>query len=743
MKIAVKWLNDYLNFGDHFLSTDKICDVLSVIGFESEVCMYVPINLHQYKICKVMKVNKHENADKLSVCRVFDGIHELQIVCGAKNVYPGMISILAPVNTMMPSGMIIEQVKIRGVESNGMLCSYDEIGLSNWFESDGIADLSMILSESDVGKCLNESHVMDYISDIIHIQFTHNRKNANSILDIARELSACQLGKMRVDVFSNNNLISILNDYSKVNDLLRYVAMNFAENASLNDVLISKSNETAVSCSVLLCDNDLDLMKKTRLRSSSIKFDSALNAACEYIAMEMNLRFSCTQNNNEYLLYLENAGENLEIAVFGLMRLISMISSFAEVRSISVNESLKDCEVLSNQKIHLSLNKLRRILAYDIHVNTVENILKRLDFGVNGNEITIPQSRLYDVAVEEDLIEEIMRISGIDSIPEQPLVHYKVEVNKNNNLNHEFLIFLKKAIASIGYFEVITWSFIPKNIAAIFSSNELIEIRNPISKDMAVMRTSLLHGLLSTFEYHNSLAIDATGFFELGSIYHDIDSESLFLSGLLPFTKFGWVSDVEPTMLTIKSQVMSLLAMCSVNTNDFKLEKLVDPDISRYIDGAAVFCSGENIGYIGYCKGILLKNYNIKQKFGVFELNISSILQCNPQNANDFLSCQQSVSKDFSFEVKCDMNVDLLVQKIMSEISKFFCDEIVMQCKLFDVFDLEDSDTYSIGLKFIVRLNDRTFQDIDLTNLHNIVISVAEQNGAKLRFADRLEKIKK
>ena len=191
MKFTVGWLKDYLEFD---CSVTDLCNKLTDIGLEVEKVLDPSENLKNFKIAKILKKNPHPNADKLSLCEVFDGNKNLQIVCGANNVRENLITVLAPVGTIIFSGekneFKIGNSKIRGEESNGMLCSEEELGLSNF--SEGIIELDESYKIGDkYSQYINDEDIM------IEVAITPNRVDCAGVYGIARDLFAADFGKLK------------------------------------------------------------------------------------------------------------------------------------------------------------------------------------------------------------------------------------------------------------------------------------------------------------------------------------------------------------------------------------------------------------------------------------------------------------------------------------------------------------------------------------------------------------------
>ena len=246
MKFTVGWLKDYLEFDS---SVTDLCNKLTDIGLEVEKVLDPSKNLRNFKIARILKKIPHPNADKLSICEVFDGNKNLQIICGAKNAKENLISVLAPVGSIIFPGeknqFKIGKSKIRGEESNGMLCSEEELGLSD--SSAGIIELN---ENYKIGDSYSQ-----YISDediMIEIAITPNRVDCASVYGIARDLSASDFGKLKKKRFTKIEskfkteikLVNKLKDNDCPNFTIRLIKNVKNKNSSLN--LIKRFEKTGL-----------------------------------------------------------------------------------------------------------------------------------------------------------------------------------------------------------------------------------------------------------------------------------------------------------------------------------------------------------------------------------------------------------------------------------------------------------------------------------------------------------------
>ena len=577
MKITTDWLKDHL---ETEFNENQIIDKLTDVGLEVESVEKQSDELDSFVVAKIIKAEKHPNADRLRVCDVDIGSGKpVKVVCGAPNAKDGLITIYAPPGAIVPKNqMKLVVSKIRGVTSYGMLCSESELNLSD--ESDGITELSLDKFENKIGK----SYFPKKNSNVIDISITPNRADCLGIRGIARDLAAAGSGTLK---------------NSKVSKLLQ-------EGKQTVNVKIEDEEEQACtvfgSCLITGVKNiESPEWLKEKIISIGQKPISAIVDITNYVMFDLNRPLHAydvgkidkgivvrNSKKNETFKALDNKDYKLQdgmcvisdaSGVLGLGGIIGGTRSGTELdtknvliesayfspRSIrksskilnidtdakfrfergidplSIEQGLEKAasliqEVCGGKISQFDVQKIKdykkqslkfdpslfeKVTGIAIENSEIEKILIKLGFEVKKIEklfeLKIPTWR-PDISQSIDVVEELVRIKGYDKIKmiEPKKVREKPTLNKKQRLFH----FLQRAIASKGYLEAITWSFTDSKINQLFiEKNKEIKIINPISSDLDVLRSSIFSNLIIHLNKNLDRGFKDLSIFEIGPAF--------------------------------------------------------------------------------------------------------------------------------------------------------------------------------------------------------------------------------
>ena len=592
MKFTLSWLHDHL---DTTAPLDTIVSTLSSIGLEVESVRNPAERLSGFIIAKVLKAEQHPNADKLRVCQVDTGKGTLQVVCGAPNARTGLVGVFAPEGTYIPgTDFTLGKAKIRGVESNGMLCSERELELSQ--DHDGIIDLP----EEMAGK-LGQSYttVIGLDDPVVEIKVTPNRPDALSIRGIARDLAACGLGTLKREetghgkdgaadcpipitlkfskgeeaacpAFAGRYIKAVKNGPSPVWLQQRLKAIGLRPISALVDI----TNYITYDRGRPLHVYDADKLKGTihaRLGKAGETFaaldgkDYVVDGTMTVIADDSGVlglggiiggtSTGCSDGTVNVLI---------ESAYFDPIRTAASgrktgVRSDARYRfergidaaSLPLGINLATKMILdicggtpSNMKmagappvigniVRFRPARVAELTGLDVPPADSKRILTSLGFTLEGKgetwTVTAPSFR-PDIGGEADLVEEVIRIVGIDKVPNTPMsrpsgVSRPVLTDAQKRIRRS-----RRVLAARGLVEAVTWSFITKAQATLFGSGiEELEVANPISSEMSDMRPSLLPGLLPALQRNLDRAYGDHGLFELGQAYRGTKPEDQFV----------------------------------------------------------------------------------------------------------------------------------------------------------------------------------------------------------------------
>ena len=577
MKITTNWLKEHL---DTKLNENQIIDKLTDIGLEVEGVDSQSGELDEFVIAKILKAEKHPDADRLRVCDVDIGSdNPVKVVCGAPNAREGLLTIYAPPGAVVPkSQMKLVVCKIRGITSYGMLCSESELNLSN--ESDGITELSSKKYEKKIG----ENYFPKSSVSVIDISITPNRADCLGVRGIARDLATAGSGtlkKLKVEKLIKKN---------KQKVSIKIIKEKNQGCTSFGSCLITGVKNT----------ESPDWLKK-KIISLGQKPISAIVDITNYVMIDLNRPLHAydadkidkgiivrNSKKGEKFKALDEKDYNLEdgmcvitdaSGVLGLGGIIGGTRSGTELdtknvliesayfnpRSIrktskilnidtdakfrfergidplSIEQGLqraaelikKICggeiskfdiqkiENVKNRFVKFDMKLFEKITGFKIDQKEMIKILTNLGFEIKKQKklllLTVPTWR-PDILQEVDIVEELVRIKGYDQIKmiEPEKARNKDTLNKTQKLFH----FLQRAIASKGYLEAITWSFTDSKINQLFTeSNKEIKIVNPISADLNVLRSSIFSNLIININKNLGRGFKDLSIFEIGPTF--------------------------------------------------------------------------------------------------------------------------------------------------------------------------------------------------------------------------------
>ena len=577
MKITFEWLKDHLNTN---LKEEKLLEQLTNVGLEVESVENLSKGLDLFKVAKIVKTEKHPNADRLKVCDVDIGEKELKkVVCGATNAREGLITIYAPPGAIVPktkTKLVI--AKIRDVTSYGMLCSESELNLSD--ESDGITELS----SSKYAKKIGNSYFPKSNLNLIDLSITPNRPDCLGIRGIARDLAASGFGKLKdlkekkikskiksnlkVKINKEKNqgciafgsclitnvkniespqwlkdkLISIgQKPISAIVDITNYVMFDINRPLHAYDadkiekgikVRNSKSGEefTALDNKNYKLENNMCVISDDKGvlglggiiggARSGTEFDTK-NILLESAYFEpRSIRNTAKKLNIDTdAKFRFERGIDPSSIESGLNKAASLIKEICggEVSKVDIQK----VQTFKNKKIKFDPSLFEKISGFKISNKEMLKILEDLGFkskkGKKYFELTVPSWR-PDISKEVDIVEELVRISGYDKIKTiNPIKERnKPTLNQSQKLFH----FLQRAVASKGYLEAITWSFTDKNYNDYFKGdNQEIKIVNPISSELGVLRSSIFSNLIMYMSKNLDRGFKDISIFEIGPIF--------------------------------------------------------------------------------------------------------------------------------------------------------------------------------------------------------------------------------
>jgi len=799
MIITIPWLKEHLKTS---AKENEIIDQLTNIGLEVEGIKENSGEMSKFKIAKVLKAEKHPNADKLKVCDVTIGGKEiLKVVCGAPNAREGLITIYAPPGAIIPkTNFELKVAKIRGVESKGMLCSESELNLSN--ESEGIIELKN--KEKEIGKSYFKSNSQKSFD----ISITPNRADCLGVRGIARDLSSAGVGKLikinrkkikqnikhiiktsitkeknqGCDIFGScyiknitnkespkwlkNKLTALgLKPISAVVDITNYVMFDLnrplhaydADKIS-KEIIVRNAKEGEMFEAL---DNKKYKLKKdmcvisdksgvlglggiiggtttsTELNTKNILLEAA------YFRPSSIRKTARTLNINTDAKYRFERGidpnsikEGLELATDLILKICGGEASKFQITGKTGQK---------NKIINFQIEKFEKLIGISITANEVDKILSSLGFKCKKNQkvikVEVPSWR-PDVSLDEDLIEELIRIKGFNNI--KLIKPSKNRVQDTLNFKQKLFHLSQRSLASKGYMEIVTWSFTDSKIDKQFSKNEKeISIFNPISSDLDVLRRSIFSNLAIYLKKNQDRGYEDLSLFEIGPTFFGKNpgEQQIVVGGLKSgkINRKSWLDkERDVDVFDIKSDVIKTLIELGIEEKNLFVSDNTKPSYHPGRSGSVTFKSekGSHLAYFGEIHPAIIKNLDCKDKniFG-FEIFLKNINEPNKKLRQSKKSFQtsdyQKSERDFAFVIDKIFKIGTL-EKIIREVDE----SLIQNVSTFDIYEGENipKEKKSVAINVTLQANDKTLTENDLDEISKRIIdTVSKKTGATIR----------
>jgi len=575
MITSLSWLKNHLNTKANL---NQVADRLTEIGLEVEDIKSSNNNLDNFIVCKIVKVQKHPNADKLKLCDVDIGSGNLiKVVCGAQNARDGLFAVYAPPDAVIPkTNMKLKVAKIRGIESYGMLCSGYELDESS--DKEGIIELNK--KEKNIG----DKYFKNTGEKTMDIAITPNRPDCLGVRGIARDLASSGLGQLKkqppiriFQKFKNPIKVSIkkeknqgcgifgsvyiknvqnkespewlkkriislgLNPISAIVDITNYVMFDLNrplhayDSDKINKEIIVRSSKKGESFEALdnkkytLQNNMCAITDKSGIlglggiiggtRSGTELSTKNILLESAYFFPSVIRKTSKILNIDTDAKYRFERGIDPNSIKLGLELGTCMILDICggEASKLSIVGKIKDQRKL----IDLESEKFKKVIGFSITGSEIKKILTSLgcSLKMSGKKIKVlPPTWRPDIKEDIDLIEELTRIKGYDKVP---LINPEKE-NIKDTLNYKQKIFhfSQRSVASKGYTEAVTWSFTDSKTDNLFSElKDGIKLSNPISSDLDVLRSSLYSNLVISAKKNIHRNFEDLMLFEIGPVF--------------------------------------------------------------------------------------------------------------------------------------------------------------------------------------------------------------------------------
>ena len=769
MLFPESWLRSYVNPD---LDTDALSHSLTMAGLEVEETEPVAPPFTGVVVARIAQVQPHPNADRLRVCAVDDGSGtQLQIVCGAPNAAEGLLVPLARVGAELPGGMKIGPVKMRGVESAGMLCSARELGLSQ--DHAGLLELP---GDAPVGEDLRR--YLDLDDTLFTLKLTPNRADCLSIRGVAREVAALTGAPLKA--LSFEPVVPTIEDRLPVNveapDLCGRFAGRVirgvnarAETPAWMKRQLERAGQRSISALVDISNYVmLELGRPTHVfdirriqggltvrwaregetlellsgQVVDLQPDVGVITAGDVVESMAGIMggeaTSVTLETTD--IYLEGAFWWPE-AIMGRARRYKFSSEASHrfERGVDFANVTQDLEYMTRlivdicggqvgplddqvvalperKPVRMRLERCRRVLGLPLERAEVEDIFSRLglSFTVNDDVFEVePPSYRFDLAIEEDLIEEVARIYGFERIPDQPpRARAQMRVQPETLRGpHE----LRARMAALDYQEVINFSFVEEAWERDYAGQDNpIRLLNPIASQLAVMRSSLIGGLVANIAHNMRHRQSRVRVFELGRVFMrnpDVRDGDLSVVGVEQPTRLAaaawgpaleeqWGEPVRAVdFYDVKSDLVDLLGS---NASRLQCVPAVHPALHPGRSARLEF-DGKPVGWLGELHPRWVQQAELGQAPVVFEIDVESISRgAMPVLQN--LSRQPVVIRDLAVWVDASVTYQDLMQTLSRTIASDANLEVVRDIRLFDVWRDKSAENNEKSLAFRFRL---------------------------------------
>ena len=792
MKYSEQWLKEWVPIT---ISTRDLCDQLTNAGLEVDGTEGVAGEFSEVVVAEITTVEPHPNASRLSVCQVDDGAGTATVVCGAPNVSPGLKSAFARVGAVLPDGTAIGRSELRGVVSEGMLLSTVELGLDGDAdgileldaELERGTDLRVALGLDDVvididltpnrGDALSIRGLAREVGVLNRLPVSAPRIDAVraetetvfgvEIVNAAgcprylgRVIEGVDISRPTPWWMRERLRRSGLRPIDAAVDVTNYVLLELGQPMHAFDLdqlsggIVVRNGRTGESMT-LLDGRDVDVDETVLLITDSsgpVAMAGVMGGdrsgvgtstcnvflECAYFSPQTTAATSRRFDINSDAAYRYARGVDYQLQARAMERATRLLVDIAGGRPGPVVEAVSEKDLPTANRVSLRKSRLDLLVGEEIPVEDVERILDSLELAPScvgaGDErvwTTTSPSHRFDIAREEDLVEEVLRIHGYDAIgsrvPVVPLPLGRARVSELLDAR------LKDLLVDLGYAEAITYSFIDPHVADLLDpAGDPVAVVNPVSSEHAVMRTSLLSGLVTALRNNLSRQATRVRLFETGQCFRkeaDDLAQLTLCGGILfgPREREGWAHDRDRVdFFDVKGDVERLFALGGLGVG---YTKATDP-VLHPGQSAVVLVDGEPAGRFGRLHPEVETVLELPSGVFVFELEEDAVL-ARRRRRHGSVSRQPSVRRDLALVVDCEVPAASIESIVRSRLG-----EILAEFTFFDVYAGKgiDSNEKSVAIGLTFQHGSRTLTDTEIAqHLDDTLLDLKSRLGVRLR----------
>lgn len=787
MKLPLSWLKDYMNTDG--IDNATYTHMLTMSGSMVEGIENPAEEIKNVVVGKIFKIEKHPDADKLVVCQVDIGEGEpVQIVTGAKNVFEGAFVPVAKHKSSLPGGVKITKGKLRGVLSCGMMCSVNELGMS-----DEPADGILILPD-DVTPGADITEVLGLDESVAEFEITSNRPDCMSIIGLARESAATFNRGFNIPEVKATGNNEDVNDYASAEIAAPELCSRFIGRV-IKNVKIAPSPEwmqkRLKACGIRAINNVVDITNYIMLEYGQPMHAYDLDHVEGHkIIVRRAEEGELLETLDDQPRMLQNSmiaigDEKRAIGVAGVMggansevcdTTVTVMFESACFNAVAVRRGAKAlgmrtdasalfekgldpenclpaiqraCELMEQlgagevvggmidiypvkkeqTVLPFEPDKMNRFLGLEVSAAEMKEILARLEFEVKDDKIYVPTFR-GDIESMADIAEEVARIYGYDKIPTTMMKGCVTVGGKSKKQHLEDVI--RDSLTAVGLYEVTTYSFIdPKENDMILMPQEddrrnMVRISNPLGEENSVMRTDMLSSVLKVLKTNFSRRNAEAGIFEIGSVY--IPKAEQVLPDENQIVAVGMYGGCD--FYDIKGKVENMLA--DLNINDYEFITCKDNPSFHPGRCAHIYACGKFLGIIGQVHPKVAANFKIGVETYCALLDFNVLLSgYTTDRQYKALPKFPATSRDIAVILDKNINVGEVIKIIESNRNG-----ILESYSLFDVYEGEQvgDGKKSVAYSLLFRAEDRTLTDKEVNEVMDKILSgLKEKLNAELR----------
>ena len=781
MNVSLNWLKEYVDID---IQSDALVNKFNLMSAEVERLEKM-VTASNLVVGQVKTCIKHPDSDHLHICTVDIGTSVLPIVCGASNVDTGQKVIVALDGALLPGNLLIKKSKIRGVESNGMICSLDELGIEHKYHQEN--GIHVLPSSSEIGT--DAIKALHFDDEVIELHLTPNRGDLLSMIGVAYDVSAMIETKMhltepqiteikeknRVNVSTStagcmsyyarvikNVKIQDSSDWLKARliaagvrpinnivDITNYVMLEYGQplhafdydkiataEIIVRDALPKETFVTLDGKSRILNEDDIVITngkKVIALAGVMGGLDTEISEATVNVLLESAtfnpIRIRKTSKRldlrSESSIRFERCLDPNR-TIKALNRACMLLESIASGSTLS-GVAFFDNNDLSAKAIPFSSAQITKVTGYNYQGNEIESVFQRLHFEYNrdGDQFVVfAPTRRPDIATYQDIIEEVVRIHGFQFIP---VTMTKLPSNGFLTPKQQLRRMIRNTLVFLGLDETLTYSLVSEVAAIEFDkkAKSVVRLLHPMAEDRRCLRHSLVPSLLDVSAYNTARKADRIALFEIGKGYTQTE-ETEFVAGIISgtFQESLWQGKKEVVdFFLVKGLLQALFDRIGVGNVKYQIPKNPFPKLHPNIN-ACIMKDEVSIGWVGKLHPAEQTKRGLSDTY-IFSLAFEKLFSCSSRNfVMQSISKYPAVTRDIAIVVDKTVSAEMITSLIRKNGKK-----ILNEVKIFDLYQGENirPDQKSIALNLTFQDYTKTLETDEIDEITKRIVSCLEK----------------